>query len=315
MKEIILLWQAKDKLHQYKLEPGKTYYIGRPTMETLQRHPDLSPFGVYIIPEDPDEKPHYTGYDTTLVSRLDTRITITRRGDKIKIKNHGPKGTGAKNPTIINNQILAPGEEKEITLNDTGNISLELTSQGPTFTIAVREQEKTKIRLETGTPITLPKTLAEQLVKRGLVEEAVDLGDTMEIVIKPEAGDSLLVELLSELLGTLRIVKTSMEKIAQQPSMEKQREKEKQGLQRIDMILSDIYMSLDRDPGQAQIQFQRLEKIKEYGELIENLGERAKTIYESLRMLMHWSVQSHKEEIKQQIILLREIIKEKIQLQ
>ncbi len=307
VKEAVLIWQAQGRLHEYPLEPGIKYYIGRPTYKHILENPDLSPYGIYIIPDDPGAKPYYTGYDALVVSRLDTMIQVSPLRDKLIIKNHGPMGTGAKNPTIIDGRVIGPGEEVVVPLDNPRSITIELTSLGPTFTLAIREREETTITIRPGSIVRLPKLVADALEEKGLVKQSVDLGEDKEIVLAAAQNQDIII-LKREELGVISELKIVVEKIYQQLSQQQEKQQEKLSYHRIERILYNLYVLLDRDPEQARAQFKRLE-LEENKKLLEKLGPQAMSIYNSLKILINEPITLHKEKTKKQILQLLEIVK------
>jgi len=225
---LILAWEAGEGLRTARLEPGKTYYIGRPNQEILDKHPYLDPTGIYIIPEK-GGKPIDTGIRKVTVSRLHAKLTISPDGSTITIKDHGPYGWGASNPTYVGNQLLPKGSSKRVHLPPGEAITIQLTSQGPTFTLINPEHGQATLSLTAGTLATLPRTLAKKVAAKaraqtitggldqtitvqgeGSVQEAIIVGgQTIHLNINihqprtSEEREEAVRQILQKLLGAL----------------------------------------------------------------------------------------------------------------
>lgn len=292
MSQLVLLWEANGKLHEYPLKPGTTYYIGRPRTKHLLKHPWMKPEGVYIIPENTREKPVYTGHDTLLVSRLDTKITISYTGDTVEIENHGPQGHGARNPTFINGRRLPPGEKIRLRLNDGQTATIELTSMGPSFTLAARKNNKTILNIEPDLPTVIPKTIAKELENKGLVKEVAELREDSLIVAKE---------------GKIKI-KDYIIIIKPQENQENKKEK---SYQQLKDLLNEAYRQINKHTEEAKIILAKI-KLEHYKKLLRELDEEAYAIYQQLIILLqHEDPETNKQKILDLIDKLIQIINNK----
>ncbi len=291
--EAEVIWETRDGLHRYVIRPGETVYIGRPDNSFLEKYPDLNPLETYIIPLDQSKKPVPTGIHLLTISRLDTKIKITETGDTVQITNHGPRGTGAKNPTLIDGQYIPPGSTIEKPL--TKSIRIDLTSIGPTFIITPREI----LTITPEEPIRLPSTIAQELINKGLVKESAKIDEgTTAVVVTGIIGKEILTKLENMNIVIEEIKNHIMEK-----------ERTKQQLLLIKEKLLTIYMEIDTEPKKALTAINEL-KLTPYKNQITKIGSHAKTLYNEIIILSQQPpIPTTIQQIKQKIQELIQQIK------
>ena len=173
---IALIWQdERGATRSYTLRPEKEYFIGRLSRQDQERLGTYDNGQVYIWSTDytehvPTGMP--TRYAPPGADKGIKLMIISRRHAKLyyrdsswHIKDHGPNGTGSTNGTLINSTRLPRGAEHPIRPGD----KIKLSPLGSV--IIVGEAEKETVRITLRAADELPSSLAENLSRRGLVEE------------------------------------------------------------------------------------------------------------------------------------------------
>ena len=266
--EAEIIWETRGGLRRYIIRPGETVYIGRPNSRILEKHPGLNPLETYIIPQDETRKPVPTGIQLLTISRLDTKIKISETGGIVEITNHGPHGTGSKNPTLVDGEQLPPGATARKPLTRT--IRVDLTGIGPTFIITPRKT----ITITPEEPVRLPSTIARELINKGLVKESAEIDEgTTAVVVTGTLGKEILTKLENMNIVIEEIKNRIMEK-----------EQTRQHLILIKDKLQTIYMQIDTEPKKALTAINEL-KLTPYKTRIASISSRARTLYNEIVIL------------------------------
>ncbi len=168
--EAAIEWTIAGTTKRIRLERG-AYFIGRPPGNT-----GLNPLKIYVFP--PHASPIDTGYrdEVPVVSRL--HLLLIHAGAEIIIVDHGPRGEGSKNGTIVNGRKLPP--RGVYTLRPGMQARVQLTPRGPSFTITLS-----------------PEAVAEQPPARYTVVRARTSGGVGIVLLRLYARLSMLLRLAS----------------------------------------------------------------------------------------------------------------------
>ncbi|MCE4601894.1 MAG: FHA domain-containing protein [Desulfurococcales archaeon] len=173
---VALTWWIKGEQKSITLEQGRSYYLGRMSIEDLRTYKDSDPdpLRIYIYTPQGDAIVD-TGFNSSITSRR--HALITPKDCALDVLDHGSRGTGSKNGTYIGSRKLH-GSRGEARPGDT----IRLGATGPQFIVVGIYGDKRFITLDGGVPIDLPQPLARSIRSTSTVK----LGE--EAVVTPAPG-------------------------------------------------------------------------------------------------------------------------------
>ncbi|MCD6301638.1 MAG: FHA domain-containing protein [Staphylothermus sp.] len=198
----VLIWSFDDSDKRFVLKSDR-YFLGRPDYQDLEKlGGDFSSLDVLIFnPEDYSEK-EFTGFRSLVVSRRHALFYKRRNGNRVElvIRDHGSRGTGSKNGTLVNEKTLPKGGEAVVREGDT----IRLSTLGPIFLIGVQREEQTEISLSADVPVEVPTQIAQRLVEKNVALDHFRVGNRSFVVVRGagtvDLGRDLLVNIVNESL-------------------------------------------------------------------------------------------------------------------
>ena len=181
----VLIWSFDDSDKRFVLKSDR-YFLGRPDYQDLEKlGGDFSSLDVLIFnPEDYSEK-EFTGFRSRV---------------ELVIRDHGSRGTGSKNGTLVNEKTLPKGGEAVVREGDT----IRLSTLGPIFLIGVQREEQTEISLSADVPVEVPTQIAQRLVEKNVALDHFRVGNRSFVVVRGagtvDLGRDLLVNIVNESL-------------------------------------------------------------------------------------------------------------------